>query len=372
MKTATTEAKPSSAEIYAVKRIKPEHIHNHRGGFPHYLLREINVLLGCSHTNLVRVVEVCTGDDPSEVFLVMEYCPADVKVWMRELRSEPRLTLAQVKNLTQQLLHGLAHLHHNWVVHRDIKTSNLLLDAHGGLKICDFGLVRHFGGVALPPEAWTAHVMTMIYRSPEVVFRARHLYSAALDLWGVGVVFAELLLGSTLVGRCARPPFVPDSVEAETELIRELFELLGVPCCLDLYKGTKMGKAILSQLPCANPTENTVAARFGSRLSPLGVDFLLLLLHWDPRQRPSAKEALEHPFFSEEPMGCANAELPPVTDINAITRRRVGRSGSPKGNIDVRNTESMETGLSAPQEGSRKVVYSDGNNMKDIIIEELN
>ena len=72
----------------------------------------------------------------------------------------------EVKTLMIQLLSGIAHLHDNWVVHRDLKTSNLLLSNQGVLKIGDFGLAREYGS---PLKPYTPIVVTLWYRAPELL-----------------------------------------------------------------------------------------------------------------------------------------------------------------------------------------------------------
>jgi serine/threonine protein kinase len=65
-----------------------------------------------------------------------------------------------------QLLNGIAHLHDNWIIHRDLKTSNLLLSHKGILKVADFGLAREYGS---PLKEYTPVVVTLWYRSPELL-----------------------------------------------------------------------------------------------------------------------------------------------------------------------------------------------------------
>jgi cell division cycle 2-like protein len=65
-----------------------------------------------------------------------------------------------------QLLNGIAHLHDNWIIHRDLKTSNLLLSHKGVLKVADFGLAREYGS---PLKEYTPVVVTLWYRSPELL-----------------------------------------------------------------------------------------------------------------------------------------------------------------------------------------------------------
>jgi cell division cycle 2-like len=66
----------------------------------------------------------------------------------------------------RQLLSGVAYLHENWVLHRDLKTSNILYTNRGQLKLCDFGLARQYGS---PLKPYTQLVVTLWYRAPELL-----------------------------------------------------------------------------------------------------------------------------------------------------------------------------------------------------------
>jgi len=95
----------------------------------------------------------------------------------------------EVKCLLEQLLQGVAHLHDNWILHRDLKTSNILLSHSGILKIGDFGLAREYGS---PLKAYTSIVVTLWYRAPELLLGVKE-YSTPIDVWSVGCIFGELL-----------------------------------------------------------------------------------------------------------------------------------------------------------------------------------
>ncbi len=97
--------------------------------------------------------------------------------------------LGEVKCLLQQLLRAVAHLHDNWILHRDLKTSNILLSHSGILKVGDFGLAREYGS---PLKAYTSIVVTLWYRAPELLLGVKE-YSTPIDVWSVGCIFGELL-----------------------------------------------------------------------------------------------------------------------------------------------------------------------------------
>ncbi len=91
----------------------------------------------------------------------MELCAYDLANVMDNGLAGRGLREDEVKCLTHQLLRGVTHLHDHFIVHRDLKLSNLLLTRGGTLKIADFGLARHF---AEPRVPMTPKVVTLWYR----------------------------------------------------------------------------------------------------------------------------------------------------------------------------------------------------------------
>mmetsp|Transcript_30442 Transcript_30442/g.29915 ORF Transcript_30442/g.29915 Transcript_30442/m.29915 type:complete len:85 (+) Transcript_30442:66-320(+) len=83
----------------------------------------------------------------------------------------------------EQLLKGVEHMHRQWIIHRDLKTSNLLISNNGILKICDFGLARMFSD---PPTPYTDLVVTLWYRAPEILLGKEKYDGRAVDMWSVG------------------------------------------------------------------------------------------------------------------------------------------------------------------------------------------
>jgi cell division cycle 2-like protein len=116
--------------------------HYRHAGFPITSLREINVLLALSHENVVELHEIVVGARLSSIYMVMEYMDHDLKMVMTQMKRPFRPS--EVKCLLQQLLRGVLHLHEHWILHRDLKTSNILFNNKGVLKICDMGLARRY------------------------------------------------------------------------------------------------------------------------------------------------------------------------------------------------------------------------------------
>lgn len=120
-------------EIVALKRLKME---KEKEGFPITSLREINTLLKGQHPNIVTVREIVVGSNMDKIFIVMDYVEHDLKSLMETMKHRKQGFLpTEVKCLTQQLLRAVGHLHDNWILHRDLKTSNLLLSHKGILKV---------------------------------------------------------------------------------------------------------------------------------------------------------------------------------------------------------------------------------------------
>lgn len=156
-------------EQVALKRLKME---KEKDGFPITSLREVDTLLKCQHPNIVNVREIVVGSNMDKIYMVMEFVEHDLKSLMQYGMKNPFL-MSEVKCLMQQLLSGIAHLHDNWIIHRDLKTSNLLLSHKGILKIADFGLAREYGS---PLKEYTPVVVTLWYRSPELLLNTKVIF----------------------------------------------------------------------------------------------------------------------------------------------------------------------------------------------------
>lgn len=145
-----------TGQIVALKKLK---LQNETNGFPVTSLREIHTLLISKHPNIVNVIEIVTTPSLSGIFIVMEYLDHDLKSLMEDMPNP--FLLSEAKTLMIQLLSAVACLHRNWIIHRDLKTSNLLMNNRGQIKVADFGLARYFGS---PLGSVTQLVVTLWYR----------------------------------------------------------------------------------------------------------------------------------------------------------------------------------------------------------------
>lgn len=274
-----------TGKIYALKQLK---VTQEREGFPVTSLREVSALFALSHLNVVALREVVVGND-GRVYMVLEYCAHDLlSVLSRMLRP---YGASEVKSLMLQLLRGVAHVHDNWLMHRDLKPANLLLGADGVLKICDFGLARNANG-----ERGTPGVVTLWYRAPEILF-ADPNYSCAVDMWSVGCIFAELLL--------MKPLFAGGPNDGELALLKSIAHLLGPPSeavwsGFDALPHAKRVRVPYQQKFTIRQrlTEGHGACAF---ISPAGIQLIEKMLTYDPAQRITAHEAMQHRYFKEAP-----------------------------------------------------------------------
>ncbi|KAF9601217.1 hypothetical protein IFM89_017402 [Coptis chinensis] len=289
-----------SGEIVALKKV----IKNDRDreGFPVTFLREINILLSLCHPSVVNIKEVVVEDERDETFVVMEYMEHDLRALL-ETKEQP-FTQSEVKCLMRQLLEGMKHLHDNWVLHRDLKTTNILLNNRGELKICDFGLSRQYGS---PLKPYTPLVVTLSYRAPELLLGAEK-YSTAIDMWSIGCIMAELLDGKPLFidENKKKPRF---TAESEIEQLKMIFGTLGRPD-ETIWPGFSRLPGVKINVPVKKyktPRERFPSPSFftfTSRpyLSEAGLDLLNRLVAYDPEKRITAQDALNHEWFREVPL----------------------------------------------------------------------
>ncbi|KAJ2845655.1 hypothetical protein IWW36_004691 [Coemansia brasiliensis] len=273
----------ATGEIVALKHLKLE---QEKNGFPVTSLREIHTLMLAKHPNIINVREIVVGKPLNSIYMVMDFMEHDLRTLMEQMREPFRPS--EVKSLLWQLCSAVEHLHDNWIVHRDLKTTNLLMASGGGLRVADFGLARKYSS---PLGHMTGLVVTLWYRAPELLLGEKE-YSTAVDMWSVGCIFAELFVGQPLLqGR------------GEIDQINRIFAACGAPNETSWPGFSRLPNAKMFKFSSHADASKRLDRRMRSfeGMTDSAFDLLLRMLTLDPSQRITASEALCHPYFAEHP-----------------------------------------------------------------------
>jgi cyclin-dependent kinase len=264
-------------QLVALKKIR---LVGEDEGVPSTAIREISLLKELKDDHIVRLLDIVHGDH--KLYLVFEFMEVDLKRYMEYGKSNGTpITPDLVKKFTHQLTSGVFYCHSHRILHRDLKPQNLLIDKRCNLKLADFGLARAFG---IPMRTYTHEVVTLWYRSPEVLLGSKH-YSTAIDMWSIGCIYAEMVMFGD-------PLFPGDS---EIDQIFKIFRILGTPT-EETWPG-------VSTLPDYKPTFPRWSRQdLGAVIRGLGReghDFIMRTLTYDTGKRISAKRALLHPYLAD-------------------------------------------------------------------------
>ena len=211
-----------------------------------------------------------------------------------QMHKRSPFSLAATKTLLQHLLSALDFVHSNYIIHRDIKLTNLLYTNEGRLKLADFGLSRPYA--ANDHRLLTPDVASLWYRPPELLLGAE-TYTQAIDIWAVGCIMAEILSGQPLLNG-----------KTEDEQISLVVDCIGVPNVRDWPDLVNMPK-IRQGLRLPSRSRRTVLDTFAD-LDKTGLELQSRLLHFDSTQRWTAGECLESRFFTEPPLPCKLESMP--------------------------------------------------------------
>ena len=265
-----------TGEVVAIKKVFQD---------KRYKNRELQIMKDLSHPNIVTLKHAfyTNGEKPDEVFLnvVMEYL-TDTVYRMMKYYTKVKLNFPQVlvKMYTYQIARGLIYLHELGICHRDIKPQNILVDSRTHtVKICDFGSAKRL----VQGEANVAYICSRYYRAPELIFGATD-YSTVIDVWSLGCVMAELVLGQ---------PVFPG--ESGVDQLVEIIKVLGTPTKEQLLSMNPNYTEFKFPQIKAHPWQKV----FKNRLSNDGIQVLDGYLQYTPTLRTGLMESLGHVFFDE-------------------------------------------------------------------------
>ncbi|CAN8179426.1 unnamed protein product [Coccothraustes coccothraustes] len=210
-------------------------------------LNEIQVMRGNRHANLVKYLDSYLVDE--ELWLVMEYMDGGS---LHDVIRETRMAEGEIAAVSRECLRGLDFLHSKQVIHRDVKSHNILLGLDGSVKLADFGLAAQ---LTAEQSKRRSAVGTTYWMAPEIF--TRKLYGPKVDIWSFGIVGIEMVEGA--------PPYRMKTSRTVQQLISS-------------GGGPKLQK----------PRQQSAWLR----------DFLHCCLERDEDRRWSAQELLQHPFVT--------------------------------------------------------------------------
>lgn len=249
--------------------------------------RELQIMKMLKHKNVVEMRHCYYENQDSEKIylnLVLEYVPDTVfRFCCQYAKNNDFVPLIYVKLFMFQLCRSLNYIHSIQICHRDIKPQNLLIDpVNGILKLCDFGSAKQLA----KGEPNVSYICSRYYRAPELIFGAQH-YTTAIDVWSMGCVMGELLIG--------QPLFPGDS---SVDQLCEIMKVLGTPTKEEIDAMNKNYTEFKFPTVKAHPWSKI----FGERKPPTppeALDLIQKLLQYNPKKRLKPIEALAHPFFDE-------------------------------------------------------------------------
>lgn len=206
---------------------------------------EISILKKCKSNNIVRYYGTCRKDDC--IWILMDYCPLNSVRHMMEV-TKHTLTEDQISHVCRDTLKGLVYLHSQGIIHRDIKSGNLLMNETSQVMIADFGVS------SLQGEGVVEMIGTPLYMSPEVVLKKG--YNTKADIWSLGICVIEMAEGA--------PPY---------------------------YKMPQ--KRAMQMIPIRNPPALLQQNMWSKDMH----SFLNRCLVKKPEERADAEELLMHPFI---------------------------------------------------------------------------
>lgn len=258
-------------------------------GFSTTSLREIQLLQEIKHQNIIKIIEIIYNKDKfieqsSSVAIVFEYMPHDLSSFIKNQEIYSQVTQGQLKGYMKQILEAIQFLHKNNIMHRDIKSSNILISNDNIIKLTDFGLARRKNDIG----CYTKHMVTLWYRSPELLL-GEERYGNEVDLWSIGCVFMEMYIRSPLFNG-----------HDELEQLNQIWNMCGTP--IEEDKEFFMGYTHFQRFEFPMERESIIQKKYKSVVDETLMDLILQFLQLNPTKRISTENALQHKWFTSDPL----------------------------------------------------------------------
>ena len=270
--------KDQSDEILAIKRVfQDKRYHN----------RELEILKELKHPNTIKLRHYfyTKGEkNEEEIYLncVTDYLPQTLsRILSINYQSRKQLDPFIAKLYAYQMLLSIKYIHSIGITHRDIKPQNILVDQKINIiKLCDFGSAKKL----IKGQKSLAYICSRYYRAPELIFGSTN-YDSQIDVWSMGCVIAELVLGR---------PLFPGS--SPSDQLVEIIKILGTPTKEDILSMNPQFQE--QKFPAIKPTPWEKVFR-NRKIPKHFIDLISKLLVFNPTVRLTAQKALEHTYFDE-------------------------------------------------------------------------
>ncbi|GMH42011.1 hypothetical protein BSKO_09930 [Bryopsis sp. KO-2023] len=272
-----------TGKVVAIKKVRTG---DNREGINMTALREIKLQRELKSDKVVELLDVF--EHKNNLSLVFEFMESDMEAVIRD--QTIILSAADIKSYVKMTLETLAYVHDKFVLHRDVKPNNLLIAATGEIKLADFGLARIFCD---PDPRFTPQVFSRWYRPPELLFGTT-AYGPYVDVWAAGCVFAELML---------RAPWFPG--DTDIDQLGKIFQCMGTPNMNEWPDHIHLPHYVEYKATPPIPLNQIFR-----KASTDALDLLSKMMKLNPNQRPTAKEALEHAYFKNDPKPTKPSSLP--------------------------------------------------------------
>ena len=263
-------------EVLALKKIK---LSKNEEGIPSTTLREITLLRELSHKNIVHLQDLIYKYKERKLYLVFEYMDCDLKNYLSKSKN---LSKNKIKNIFKEIVEAVDFCHENYIMHRDLKPQNILINKEGNLiKVADFGLARHFN---VPFRQYSKEIVTLWYRAPEIIMGSQN-YGIGVDVWSLGCIFIELFT--------RKPVFMGDCQVQQLFLI---FSILGTP-----NSDTWPGVESVPDFTCNFPKFSKIGLDGLTKVNHFckdALDLVKQMLVLDPLKRITCRNILKHKFFN--------------------------------------------------------------------------